>query len=572
VAFTLVVFAVPAAQPPAQPPTAPSGQKASDEGIPVTSAVVRQACASCHATDEKGRMSRISFRRTTPEGWQQTIRRMVLLNAVTLDPDTARQVVRELSNTLGLAPEEARPAAFEAERRVIDHHYEADKETADICTRCHSMGRVISQRRTREEWDLLMAMHRGYYPLVDTQGFVSQGGGQTQGQAESTSASTPSDGRQQPKDRAAAHLAQAFPFNTADWAAWSANMRPPRLEGTWLLVGREAGNGPIYGRMETAPRADQPDEFETKTWYVYPRTGKTANRTGQAIVYTGFQWRGRSVAASSEPGELREVMFVERDWRQMSGRWFTGGYDEIGLDVTLRLAGAEPIVAGVSPPALRIHSDTQALRIYGAGLPADLTPSAIDLGRGIQVTRVVAVTSDMATIEVRVDPDAPAGTRDLFIGRASLPRAVTLYDRIDSIRVAPQAGLARVGGVVFPKQYQQFEAHAYQRGPDGKPDTADDLDLGVVDVEWSLEEYAATFTDDDLKFVGKIDGTGLFTPAEDGPNPARRLHANNVGDVWVVATLKTDVGSGASRPLRARAHLLVTVPLYLRWEPWKVEP
>lgn len=31
--------------------------------------------------------------------------------------------------------------------------------------------------------------------------------------------------------------------------------------------------------------------------------------------------------------------------------------------------------------------------------------------------------------------------------------------------------MARIGGISFPKQYQQFEAIAYSNGPDGKPDT-----------------------------------------------------------------------------------------------------
>ena len=37
---------------------------------------------------------------------------------------------------------------------------------------------------------------------------------------------------------------------------------------------------------------------------------------------------------------MREVMFVDRDWRQIEGRWFTGGYDEVGLDVRLDRIGA----------------------------------------------------------------------------------------------------------------------------------------------------------------------------------------------------------------------------------------
>jgi quinohemoprotein amine dehydrogenase len=69
--------------------------------------------------------------------------------------------------------------------------------------------------------------------------------------------------------------------------------------------------------------------------------------------------------------------------------------------------------------------------------------------------------------------------------------------------------------------------------------------------------------DEDLKYVGTIDAaTGVFTPNVEGPNPERRGHGNNVGDVWAVATYTPE---STKRPLRARAHLLVTVPLYMRW-------
>ena len=41
-----------------------------------------------------------------------------------------------------------------------------------------------------------------------------------------------------------------------------------------------------------------PDEFTTSATYRVARTGETITRTGRAIVYTGFQWRGRSSDAS----------------------------------------------------------------------------------------------------------------------------------------------------------------------------------------------------------------------------------------------------------------------------------
>jgi quinohemoprotein amine dehydrogenase len=60
----------------------------------------------------------------------------------------------------------------------------------------------------------------------------------------------------------------------------------------------------------------------------------------------------------------------------------------------------------------------------------------------------------------------------------------------------------------------------------------------------------------------------LFTPNLDGPNPKRRNNADNVGDVWVVATYKTPDG----KTLRARALLIVTVPIYMRFDQPEVAP
>jgi quinohemoprotein amine dehydrogenase len=129
--------------------------------------------------------------------------------------------------------------------------------------------------------------------------------------------------------------------------------------------------------------------------------------------------------------------------------------------------------------------------------------------------------------------------------------------------------MARVGGGTFPKMLAQFEAWGYSNGADGKPDSPDDIELGVVDAAWSMEEYTATYNDDDIKFVGTLnEATGRFTPNMDGPNPARSGQRNNIGDVWVVAKVLGDAAGGKPAPtLRARAHLLVTVPLYMRFDP-----
>ena len=69
---------------------------------------------------------------------------------------------------------------------------------------------------------------------------------------------------------------------------------------------------------------------------------------------------------------MREVMFVDRDWRAIEGRWFAGGYDELGLDVRLERVGGETSAcwAPIEPRSASATSDQQ-VKIYGANLPTD---------------------------------------------------------------------------------------------------------------------------------------------------------------------------------------------------------
>src|ERR1051325_9291759 len=529
----------------------------------VTGFVIREKaiisnCGECHSVDSAGHMGRISYLRKTPEGWETSIRRMVSLNGVKLDTATARKIVRYLSDNQGLAPAEARPGRFEAERRMIEYSYTADRPTDNPCHACHSMGRVITQRRTRTEWELLVATHRALYPIVDQQGFRNFGPG-------------PADSapRPHPMDQAISYLARTFPLRTPQWTAWSASMRAPRLEGTWLLSGTQAGKGKFFGRL-TVTRGLADGEFTTKASYRFASGGPTVNRTGKSIVYTGFQWRGRSTSVgepSRDPG-MREVLFVEPGWQEMSGRWFTGGYDEIGMDVSMTRLGANTVVAGIAPRALKTGSKAQSVTVFGANLPKTVTPTTVDFGPGVTVDRVVRSTPDSITLAVSVDSTADTGTRDLFVEGATLQQGAVIYKEISRIVVAPLSGLARVGGNVSPKQFQQFDAIAWDNGPDKKPNTDDDLEIGPVPATWSMDEYGVTYDDDDVKWVGSIDANGLFTPALDGPNPKRVGNRDNVGDVWIVAKYQP---TGSAKPLTARAQLVVTVPLYIRFEPWSID-
>ena len=527
----------------------------SDGGHPIENQTLVDRCSSCHTVDDEGRMSRISFLRKTPEGWQTSVRRMVALHEVRMSPAEAREIVRYLSNEQGIAPEELRPGRFEVERRLIDHDYDGDSDVEFTCIQCHSMGRVITQRRTREEWELLIATHRGLYPLVDFQAFRRSGPAPTEPEADGS----PPDARH-PMDRAVDHLSQVFPLETPEWSAWAATMRSPRLAGTWALSGYEPGKGPLYGTVTIAADPADPDAFSTSATYAYAESGNRVERSGRSLVYAGYQWRGRS-----DPGretELREVMMVERDQREMAGRWFTGAYDEIGPDVTLRRVGGDPVITGVYPPAVERGGSVE-VRVFGGGLrPA--SEDDLDFGSGVSVTSVDGPNDGALRLRLAVAESADVGARDLVAFGHVLELALVVHDGVDRIAVVPQTGMARVGGANLPKGYQTFDAIGYDDGPDGEPETGDDLELGRVPVSWSVEEYAVTFGDDDVDFVGAMRQDGTFVPAIDGPNPDRDGSRNNIGDVWVVATH----GSGGAA-LRARAHLLVTVPLYLRFEPWR---
>jgi quinohemoprotein amine dehydrogenase len=555
-AATMSAQGVPPARGGAQRPPADT-----TTGYPISDPLIIGRCAGCHTRDSTGQLGRLSFLRKTPEGWEASVRRMASLSNVRLEPAEARAIVKYFANRQGLAPAEVRPGRFEIERRSEDYAYTADAVTERTCRACHSLGRVITQRRAPKEWELLVATHRGYYPVSDFQGFRRFG-------------PPPRDSAPQPHpmDQAIAHLSRTFPLRTPEWSAWSATMRPAPLEGSWQLSGSETGRGPFFGTVRITKVAGTDDEFTTRATYRFARDGGTVSREGKALVYTGHQWRGRSSQAgngSTADSAWREVLSVEPGWQEMSGRWFRGGYDEFGMDVTLKRASPGVSIAGVSPRALQLGTRDAEVTIFGANLPRTLQAASIDFGPGIRVAGLVRSSGDEMVVRVRVDSGAEIGARDLFVAGASLRGAVVAYRTIDRIRVTPQAGMARVGGVRFPKQFARFEAIAYINGADKKPETSDDLELGPVPVTWGIEEYGVTFKDDDVQYVGTIDQKGIFTPNLDGPNPERRQNRNNIGDVWVTASYQS---GGSARPLKARAHLVVTVPLYMRWEPTRTSP
>ena len=148
------------------------------------------------------------------------------------------------------------------------------------------------------------------------------------------------DGRptlRHPVEKAVDHLSRAFPLKTPEWSAWSATMRPARLEGTLgdQRHGNREGTGVWSRRAQGrnhagrvhAPRPPCSMRAQASGCRARAKPSSTPAFNGAAV---------RSVGRRRTSRDLREVMFVDRDWRTIEGRWFTGGYDEIGLDVQAR--------------------------------------------------------------------------------------------------------------------------------------------------------------------------------------------------------------------------------------------
>ena len=183
----------------------------------------RRHCAEMPRADSAGYMQRISYERKTPEGWEMSVRRMVGAQRREARPGRRRARSSAISAiNQGLAPAEMRPGRFETERRMIEYRYTADPKTETTCRACHSMGRVITQRRTRGEWELLLrdasrAVSRRRLPGVPSRRSGDERQRRPQSRIRWTSR--------------IAHLARVFPLRTPEWTAWSATMRPPHLEG-----------------------------------------------------------------------------------------------------------------------------------------------------------------------------------------------------------------------------------------------------------------------------------------------------------------------------------------------------
>jgi quinohemoprotein amine dehydrogenase, alpha subunit len=538
----------------------PNDWKETEAGIPVTDPLTLQKCGTCHAPDDKGNLSRISWIRSTPEGWSQTIKRMVKLNGMSITPDEARLVVKYLGTWHGLAPEEAKPVMYIPERKIIDETIIPNKTMRQACASCHAFGQPMSSRRSRREWALLQNMHRALYPTAEAQlNRPVEGGEDSAG-----------DDKKKPKygEVALEWLSKNANLHSPAWAAWRPRIRTPKLTGKWLISGSLRGHGRFVGELTVTPAGD---DFTTTTTLRSLETGAVTSRTGKGLVYAGYSWRGTSPAAAqpARPDDLasafRETMWFSPDQSSAEGRWYWGEYHEFGLDVKMVRATGAPVLSAISVDAVKTGTKGLDLHIYGDAIPVGLTASDLDFGEGVTVRKVSVMSPGEAVATIDVAPDAIVGRHDIALNGVVLAKALPVYGAVDYMKVTPETALAHLGGIKYGKGYEQFEAFAWSKGPDGKSGTDDDFAIMPVASDWSMVEFPTVTYDDDVKYVGTLSGAGFFVPAVEGPNPERRFSRNNYGEVWIVATAKT-LKDSLGKPMSARAYLVTTVPAYRRWD------
>jgi quinohemoprotein amine dehydrogenase len=489
------------------------GQSARDAGIPVTDALVKSKCGACHKSDDDGNMQRISWERATPEAWERALQRMALLYDVEFTLRERAHVIQYLSTHHGLAPNEAKTVIYEVERRIHEETV-VPKVITDSCGRCHSIARVLSWRRSLDDWNQLFQAHDLRY-----------------------------DAR--PTPEALAFLAKMAPLHTPEWDGWTSRRRATSLDGRWLVTASVLGRVRHIGEMQFEPLDDE-GSFSTTAVLRSVTDGSIETRSGRGTFYGNYAWRGLS-------NDAREVMTSTTDELTAEGRWFWGQYQELGFDIKIQRPTADATLLAVDPPLLKGGSRSKRLRLVGDRFPTKITPADLDLGDGITIRRIVSHSASEVVVDVDVASDSPTAKRTIALGRSALADAIAIYDHVDYIKTTPDSAMAAFGGEGFSRGYQQFEAIAYTNGPDGKRHTDDDVELGPIEASWSMKVFYES-EGSSAEAVGSVSATGLFAPAEKSPN-------TNF-DVWVIAQAGNERGRDGA-PLVGKSYVVITVPVYV---------
>jgi quinohemoprotein amine dehydrogenase len=504
--------------------------------------LISHNCAGCHASpeDASAPYTRMVEQRKSPEGWHMTLERMRHVHRVPFaDPDGAlapeevmRTLIKHLADTQGLAPGEATPYRYILEQRLNTIDVPEDPEFAVMCARCHSPARVGLQRRSEQEWRHLVHFHLAQFPTSE----YSAGGRDR-------------DWFGTAIERMVPLLSQRYPFVNAEWTTWQAAPKP-ELAGRWRLSGRMPGKGDFEAVMSAV--ALEGDQFTLSLDGSFAN-GDSLSASGSALVYTGYEWRAR--IETSDGVAYKQVFAASEDGTTLNGRMYLADQEESGIDVLARKDDGVTELLSVQPAQLR-RGETRELTLVGVALGGKT-----DFGPGVTVEEVISSNADRLVVRVSAAATATSGPRSVTVGADKLDNAFTVYERVDRLEVSPAYAVGRVGGDggSQPIVRATYEALAWANGDDGQPGTADDIAIGPMAADWSVEPWdEKAAADNDVKFAGVMDkDAGVFTPGLAGPNPERKYQTNNAGNLRVVATL-----AEGAETLRGEGRLLVTVQ---RW-------
>lgn len=492
--------------------------------------IIKDRCLICHTEtgDQAAPFSRISQQRKTPEGWLMTISRMQQQRGLVISPEEKRDLVKYLADHQGLAPSETQNLRYVLEKtpNVVESF---EPLIQDTCVRCHSGARIALQRRTEDEWKWLVHFHMGQQPTAELHAGA--------------------------RDRAwfdialnqvAPYLGQKFNFNTEAWQQWQAVTKQP-LSGRWAVHGFL----PEKGNFDATMRVTMPskDHYQISLEGTYA-DGSPITGQGEAVVYTGYEWRG---TLTVDGVKMRQVFAASADGQRLEGRMYPKEDDVMGGEIK---AVKNNTITAITPSYIK-QGEQAVLTVSGHQLSGK-----VDLGAGLKLLEVVSKNDNHWVLKVQASPKASVGIRQIKIGNAQASEGLAVYDQLARIEITPTDSIARVGGGggKIPKQKSVYRAVGYAAGADGKVGTLDDLRLGYMAANWSLKPFdEIAVHDNDLQYAGKIDQRGIFTPGDAGPNPARKMSTNNVGNLAVVGTVQAD-----GQTLTAETHLLVTVQKFVR--------
>ncbi|MFT5852756.1 MAG: quinohemoprotein amine dehydrogenase, partial [Colwellia sp.] len=200
--------------------------------------LIRTNCTGCHIPTNEG-LSRISYQRKTPEGWEMTVNRMRLMHGLKINKGNLdikgsglHEIVKYLADNQGLAPNETKGVRYILEQKLNHIETQFDDEFAAMCARCHSGARVALQRREPKEWNYLIDFHLGQYPSTEYSMF---------GRDRNWLAIA--------RNKMVPLVSKKYPFNSEDWSSWAAAEKV-QLDGKWILSGHMPGKGFFNATMQ----------------------------------------------------------------------------------------------------------------------------------------------------------------------------------------------------------------------------------------------------------------------------------------------------------------------------------